>query len=373
MKVGALYHGNMTETQKRVIYVNPYYDPNIASGGNRRMDELVRRFSRDLGENFTLIVSKGKIHPDWDIKNIIEVDYCFNHLSKLSTMRSIGQILDKQPPSIVIIESVPIPFSSLKRHVHFQVAYDFRYFTGDSKGFFYRLAFTTYLKNQWKRSQYMVTCSDFSIDELKKYVGYDPRRVVKSFFGIDERVLDIAKESAPEKAYDIIYVGHYEKRKNHEALIRAIALIDKNLRVFFIGRDNGLELSLKNLCSELGLTNVEFGKSVDDKTLWNLYCKSKVFAYPSIYEGFGIPTIEALALGVPAVISDIPVFHEVGDDLVTYFNPNDPADIAEKIKARLLDGKVPARDAVEKQLEQFFWENIYKKFLTDLELFAAKK
>jgi glycosyltransferase involved in cell wall biosynthesis len=267
---------------------------------------------------------------------------------------------------------VPIPFSSLLRHVHFQVAYDFRYFTGDSKGFLYRMAFSQYLKNQWSRSPFMVTCSDFSINELNKYVGYDPKRVVKSFFGIDERVLDIAHEPAPEKEYDIIYVAHYEKRKNHEPLLRAIALIDKGLKVYFLGRDNGLEQSLHALCGELGLTNVEFGKSVDDRTLWNKYRKSKVLANPSLYEGFGIPTIEALALGVPAVISDIPVYHEVGADLVTYFDPNDPKDIAEKIKARLADGKVPDAESVRSHLTQFFWENIYKKFLEDSNSFSEK-
>ncbi len=354
-----------------VIYVSPYYDPKVYSGGNRRFGELVSRFKRDLGGKFTLVVTKGKAPENWDGK-LVEIAYEFNHVSKFSAAKEIAEFLDSQPPSIVILESVPIPFAALKRHVHFQVAYDFRYFTGDSKGFLYRMAFSQYLKNQWSRSQFMVTCSDFSIDELKKYVGYDPKRVVKSFFGIDENVFDIAKEPAPAKEIDIIYVGHYEKRKNHEALVRAVALIDKNLKVFFIGRDNGLEMSLKELCKELGLTNVEFGKSVDDKTLWNLYRKSRVFAYPSTYEGFGIPTIEALALGVPAVISDVPVFHEVGGDLVTYFDPLDPKDIAEKIKARLADGAVPPPEKVRAHLEQFFWENIYKTFVDDLQKFSEE-
>lgn len=355
----------MKEPKIPIVYISPYYDPEVHSGGNRRFNELVWRFKRDLGEDFTLVVTKGKAPKGWDGK-LIEVTYEFNHTSKFATANEIGKLLSTLPPSIVVLESVPIPFDALKRHTHIQVAYDFRYFTGDSKGFLYRLAFSQYLKNQWARSQYMLTCSDFSIDELKKYVGYDPKDVIKSFFGIDERVLDIARTPAPEKEYDIIYVGHYEKRKNHEALIRAIALIDKNLRVLFIGRDNGLELLLKNLCTELGLTNVEFGKSVDDTTLWNMYRKSRVFAYPSTYEGFGIPTIEALALGIPAVISDIPVFHEVGGDLVSYFDPHDPKDIAEKIKEKLVDGKVPTPEQVRAHLEQFFWENIYKKMLTDM-------
>jgi glycosyltransferase involved in cell wall biosynthesis len=354
-----------------IIYVSPYYDPKVYSGGNRRMGELISRFQREYGEKFTLVVTKGKAPEGWGGK-LVEVNYDFNHVSKFSAANEIGQFLESQPLSIVILESVPIPFSALKKHVHFQVAYDFRYFTGDSKGFLYRLAFSQYLKNQWQRSQFMVTCSDFSIAELKKYVGYDPSKVVKSFFGIDERVLDIAKEPMPAKEYDIIYVAHYEKRKNHEPLIRAIAEIDKNLKVFFLGRDNGLELSLKNLCRELALKNVVFSDPVDDKTLWQTYRKSRVLANPSLYEGFGIPTIEALALGIPAVISDIPVYHEVGADLVTYFDPNDPNDIARKLRDRLADNAVPPPEKVRAHLAQFFWENIYKKFVDDLNAFAGK-
>ena len=153
-----------------VIYVSPYYDPKVYSGGNRRFGELVERFKRDLGDNFTLVVTKGKAPEGWSGK-LVEIAYEFNHVSKFSAAKEIAEFLDTQPPSIVILESVPIPFASLARHVHFQVAYDFRYFTGESKGFLYRMAFSQYLKNQWSRSEYMVTSSDFSIDELKKYVG----------------------------------------------------------------------------------------------------------------------------------------------------------------------------------------------------------
>jgi glycosyltransferase involved in cell wall biosynthesis len=288
-------------------------------------------------------------------------------------MREIATILDALPPSIVIIESIPIPYRALKRHVHFQVAYDFRYFTGDSKGLLYRLVFSNYLKRAWKRAEYMVTSSEFSIDELKRYVGYDPARVVKSFFGIDERVLTLAQAPMPEKEYDVIYVGHFERRKNHAPLLRAIALVDKGLRVILIGRDNGMKAEIAELARTLGLTGVEFGPAVDDTTLWQLYRKSRVFAYPSIYEGFGIPTIEALALGVPAIIADIPVFHEVGADLVTYFDPHDPSDIADSLRKVLEAPQIPPPERVRAHLSQFFWGHVYERFAHDLKERAKRR
>ncbi|MBP6924271.1 MAG: glycosyltransferase [Candidatus Pacebacteria bacterium] len=355
------------------VYITPYYEPNVHSGANRRFVELYSRFYRDYPNDFTLIVAHGKIPPGYTGK-VIEVDYEFNHLSKFKATQQIAKALDSLPPSIVICESIPIPFKALKRHTHFQVAYDFRYFRNESKGFFYRLLFSSFLKQQWSKSEFMVTCSNYSIDELKLHVGYDPKRVTKSYFGIDEKVLDIAHTPAPTKDVDIIYVGHYEKRKNHEPLLRAIALIDKNLKVRFIGRDLGLKDSLTKLKDELGLTNTSITtENIPDSELWDLYRRSRVFAYPSVYEGFGIPLIEALALDIPVVCTDMNVFHEVGNTFASFFNPNDPADIAEKIKMALENPITPPAEKIRSHLEKFFWENIYNKFVEDLILFTEKK
>lgn len=360
-----------TEGRKRFVYINPYYDPKVHSGANRRVDELIRRFERDHKDAFTLIVTRGKA-PDGYGGKLVEVDYKFNHASKFKAAAEISRALDALPPSIVICESIPIPFRALRRHAHFQVAYDFRYFTGDSKSFLYRLVFTPYLKQQWKNSEYMVTCSDFSIDELKKYVGYDPARVLKSFFGIDERVLGLTALPAPEKEYDIIYVGHFEKRKNHEPLLRAIAELDPKLRVLCLGRDNGMLAQLQALAQELGLVNTLLtSESKTDEELWTLYRKSRVFAYPSIYEGFGIPLIEAIALHIPVACSDIAVFHEVGGTFPAFFAPFDPKDIASKVRSLLGTPTTYDAEAVRAHLAPFFWEQIYQDFIRDLQRMAS--
>ncbi len=352
---------------KKVVYVSPYYDPAVPSGANRRFDEITRRFSRDLGQDFTLIVAKEKAPTWWNTRsgNLVEVNYHFNHVSKFAAAREISAALDRLPPSIVIIESIPIPYRALKRHAHFQVAYDFRYFASESKGFFYRLIFSAYLKSQWRRAQYFVTCSDFSIAELQKHVGFDPARVVKSYFGIDERLL--AEEPILEqKNIDVIYVGHFEARKNHAPLLRAVAEVNKDLRVCLVGVDNGLKKSLQDLSQTLGLTNVSFETINDDVALWKLYRQSRVFAYPSLYEGFGIPLIEALALHVPVIASDIPIFHEVGGEFASYFNPRDPHDIARSLRTALDAPPQLDHARVREHLEKFVWENIYTKFSSDL-------
>lgn len=357
-----------------VVYISPYYIPSDSSGGNRRFKQICMRFNEELGEDFTLIVTKGQRPPWWkDTSKLIEIDYGFNHFTKFKAARQIARYLRSIPPSIVVLESVPIPFGALKRHAHFQVAYDFRYFTGKSKSFIYRLIFSQYLKYQWKNSEFFVTSTDFSISELQKYVGFNEHNIIKSYFGIDKELLQATDLPKLEKKYDVIYVGHFEKRKNHAPLLRAIAKVNKDMKVKLIGYDTGLQSSLEALAAELGLTNTTFESVNNDALLWQYYRESKVFAYPSIYEGFGIPTIEALVLGIPVICSDIPVFHEVGGDLVTYFDPMDPSDIAEKLEKVLKEQNVPSPETVRDHLQKFVWDNIYAKFEKELREFAARK
>ena len=350
-----------------IVYISPYYDPGVPSGANRRFDEVCRRLLADHGKQFTLIVAKGKVPAWWKGANLHEVDYHFDHRSKFATRREIARILDTLPPSIVIMESIPIPFRALRRHTPIQTAYDFRYFHPFSKSALYRLFFSRYLKRQWGRCQYILTCSEFSIQELVQHVGFPRERVIKSYFGINEKIFDIPHLPESEKEYDIIYVGHFDGHKNHAPLIDALALLDKSLKVLFIGVDNGLVGSLKARAASLGLTNITLMTVRDEQKVWEYYTKSRLFVSPSLYEGFGMPTIEALALGLPAAVSDIPVFHEVGGELVSYFNPKDPKDIARALSEKLKDPQPPSKELVRRQLDPFLWPNIYKKFIDDIQ------
>jgi glycosyltransferase involved in cell wall biosynthesis len=348
--------------QKNIIYCSPYYKKSVHSGANRRFEEICQRFLNEFGNRFTLIISKGE-RPDWYTGNAYEVPYKFNHISKFITLYHIAKILNTLPPSIIINEFIPIPFRALKRHRHLQVAYDFRYFTSN-KGSLYRLAFGNFLKRQWQKSEFMVTCSNFSINELLKYLNYRRDKVIKSYFGVDMNLLD--RNNNPTKTIDILYVGHFETRKNHANLIEALRLLPRDLVVKFVGVDNGLQQSLEQCCRDYNLEHVSFETISDDNKLWPLYQQSKLFVFPSVYEGFGMPLIEALALNTPVACSDIEIFREIGQDLVTYFDPNNPADIADKIKQALANPQPLDRQKIRRHLEQFSWNTIYRVFVDDI-------
>jgi len=78
-----------------------------------------------------------------------------------------------------------------------------------------------------------------------------------------------------------------------------------------------------------------------DQEIWNLYSHAKVFAFPSLIEGFGIPPLEAMSRGIPVICSDIPVIREVCGDAVKYADPKDPRDFADTIRKVLTGAQDP--------------------------------
>ena len=96
---------------------------------------------------------------------------------------------------------------------------------------------------------------------------------------------------------------------------------------------------------------MSFYENINDSELQSLYLSAKMLVMPSFYEGFGLPILEALSFDCPVICSDIPVFRELFENNVTYFNLNSKEDLKEKIKLILKDGqqhKVNKKELVEK-------------------------
>jgi glycosyltransferase involved in cell wall biosynthesis len=361
----------MKETSRNIIYCAPYYDPAIPSGANRRVVELCKRFDGEFGEAFELIVAKGKRPAGLPRAIVHEIDYApKSMLSRLRARKQIGKILGSHSPATFVNEFLPIPFRSLRKHLHFQVVYDLRYFT-DNQTLRHRMMRSLPQKYQWARSQHLVACSEFTKVELVKLCGCRPEEIFISYFAIDEKLLE-PPERKPEKDIDILFVGHFEKRKNHVNLLKALAMVDRGLRVELIGVDNGLKAEVEMLARQLGLSHAHLFTLNDDNKLWEYYRRARLFVFPSNYEGFGIPLIESLALGTPVACSDIPVFREIGGRFVDYFNQHDPAHMTRVISEALAHPRIPTGNEIREFLRFYLWDAIYERFVRDLIAFSVR-
>lgn len=148
----------------------------------------------------------------------------------------------------------------------------------------------------------------------------------------------------------ILYVGLRIAHKNVEGVLRAFLLLVDDfpeLRLVVAGGRYTTPDIVDRWKTDPRLKDrlIEFPSPTDEEIV-RLFSRAKVFVFPSFAEGFGLPPLEAMAAGVPAVCSDIPVFREVYGDAVLYVDPNRAESIAEGVRTVLRDTGLSARFAL---------------------------
>jgi glycosyltransferase involved in cell wall biosynthesis len=177
------------------------------------------------------------------------------------------------------------------------------------------------------------------IDE--EFPGHAPVHVVDCAldptFLAPARAGDGAAPDLPE-GY-VLAVGTLEPRKNLVTLLRAYALLDPAVRaahpLVVVGKQGWGPGDVPADVPADVVAGVRFTGYVPDADLPSVYRGARLFVFPSRYEGFGLPLLEAMASGVPAVASDIPPFRAIGQDLVDYAAPDDPGAFAAALTAAL--------------------------------------
>lgn len=151
--------------------------------------------------------------------------------------------------------------------------------------------------------------------------------------------INAADSSSDNSAFKIITVGRMVPVKNQPILLESFASFSERVpqsELVFVG-DGPLRDSLEERARKLRIRDkVRFTGRVPRKRVYELLGESDVYVMPSRAEGFGVAVVEAMAAGLPVVISDIPIFHEVVSDPGVYFDPADSNMLAERI-LRLAD------------------------------------
>ena len=175
-----------------------------------------------------------------------------------------------------------------------------------------------------------------------------------------------------------LFVGTLQPRKNLATLINAFNLFQKNYPQFELiiaGKKGWLYESLFKQVSDLGLTDkVFFTDYISDKQLEFLYRNAFAFVLPSLYEGFGIPILEAMSFNCPVIASFSSSLPEIGGDACLYFNPLDENDLVKKMKI-LLENNQLRKELIKKgrqRVKQFSWKKCAQETL-DLLIESAKE
>lgn len=186
------------------------------------------------------------------------------------------------------------------------------------------------------RAARIITDSQFSKSEILRHLGVGEGRVDVIPLGVDRSLV----EATPPKAHVagaeryVFFVGEPEARKDLPTLLRAMGVLPEPLRA-----TTALVVAGRRPASATippGV-RVDFAGEVDDTRLASLYAGAAAFAFPSIYEGFGLPVLEAMALGAPVVASDAASVPEAGGDAAIYFPAGDAAALAARLERVLTD------------------------------------
>lgn len=149
---------------------------------------------------------------------------------------------------------------------------------------------------------------------------------------ISETDLQVVRREYALPEEFILAVGHLEKRKNYLRLLDAIALLRDQRRACFlliVGVDSGERRVIENRIESAKLSgSVKILSALTDHEVRCVYKLCSLFVFPSAYEGFGIPILEAMAAKCPMVLSDIPVFKEITQDEGVYFSHSDTESMA---------------------------------------------
>jgi len=217
-----------------------------------------------------------------------------------------------------------------------------------------------------KRASHIIATSQSTKQDLIRYMKIPESKITVVYDGIDHDVFrpyDVRLRLL-DKPY-VLYVGSERPRKNLERLFEAFAILKKDfadlklLKIGPVGRYDEYRRNLERKLASLRITReVAFIDYVSEQDLVSYYRSAVLLAYPSLYEGFGLPPLEAMSCGCPVVTSNVSSLPEVVGEAGIMVEPRGVEGLAQAMRRVLTDGKL-RDDMARRGLEQsmkFSWE-----------------
>ncbi len=227
-----------------------------------------------------------------------------------------------------------------------------------------------------RRATRVMTVSESSKRDILRFVNVPPEKIDVIYnayderFSVEPREEDVVRVRERYQLHDefVLYAGNVKPHKNLERLIAAFHLVrDRgldHLKLVVIGDEISKYTALRRAVHRHQLHKyVRFLGYMPEETLAVMYRLAGVFVFPSLYEGFGLPPLEAMASGTPVVTSNVSSLPEVAGDAAVLTDPYDPEAIADGIQRVLTDETLRA-DLRRRGLErahQFSWEKSVRR------------
>lgn len=352
-----------------MFVVNGRYLTQKATGVHRYAFEICNKL-HEMGVDFHVAVPK-EIHPDYKFSFKVVKCGSFNthlweQISLPRYLKSIGS-----PLLISFTGCGPLNYSNQIMTIH-DVSHE-RYPEWFSKNYY---RFYHYMMPRiGKKAHAVLTVSEFSKKEIVDTLGINAEKIHVVHSNVPfhnkpskEEILSFTRN--PEAERYILAVSSMDPRKNFIRLVEAFDKIkDKSVKLYIIGM-SFKAFNTPDLQKLIG-ENVHLPGYIPDEKLQTMYQNALLSVYPSLYEGFGLPPLESMTYGCPAINSDIPALREVSQDAALYVDPYNVDDITQKIEQLLVDE--PLRKELQEkgllQIKKYSWDKSAKQVYELAQLF----
>lgn len=321
------------------------------------VSEKLKSYQEQDEAKFTLSGIKNIVSKYPRIKNIIK-----QTLDRLSPALYTKYDLYWQPNFI--------PRNGIKAKKVISTVHDFAWHIEPS---WHTLEQVTDMQNRFwngiKKADRIITGSEFTKAEIIKYLNYNPDKIDVIYHGVNHKTFYISNSNTldlPQKY--ILAVGSLEPRKNLLNLLKAYNLLSEELKeevkLVLVGFKGWANTQIMSLIAQNKQNVIYLGFLSDDK-LREVYNRSHIFIYPSLYEGFGIPPLEAMACGVPVIASHAASLPEVCKDAALYIDPLSINELSSAI-TKLIQSNELCENYSAKGIERvknFTWEHSAKLHL----------
>jgi len=224
------------------------------------------------------------------------------------------------------------------------------------------------VKSATQHSQQIITPTNFVKEDLVNYTSINSDKVFVTLESADAIKAPAEEFKELKDARFLLYVGRVQPHKNIRRLIDAFELLQKtnpNLKLVLVGKKDTLAEQNLEYAKGKGIKNIiATGYASEGQLRW-LYENCAMYCFPSLSEGFGLPSLEAMKHGAPVASSNATCLPEVNGDAAHYFDPLDVKDMAEKINDILTNDKL-RNNLVKKgseQVKKYSWKKMAEETL----------
>lgn len=223
------------------------------------------------------------------------------------------------------------------------------------------------IKQAIKKAEKVIAVSQYTAADIKKYFSLsdkESKKIQVVYEGVsNEATIKNNSLNLPKNFF--LYVGNAYPHKNLDFLVKTFQEFIKKYPEYHLVLVGNKNYFYTRLEEETKHTNVIFAGHLSDEDLASYYKAARAYIFPSLYEGFGLPPLEAMVHGLPVLSSNASCLPEILEDSVLYFNPNDQEDLLSKINSIVSDQLL--RDLLiakgYKQIEKYSWKKMTNEIL----------